>query len=199
MTIQPLSVEYPLRPPRSWRSVTATLTAALALAAVTDRAMAEPYNPDNLPAEQVARIGAICQSVIGVQPGEAHYVGCVVSLTGSLNRLGGGHALAQAREGCLRQGLRPGTPALSECVLRSDQATPLPASVASTEMAAASKVGDLGEATAAKSYFYASPRDVRRRVEMSCAQLGFDPESDAFARCAASLRASLFAADNPSR
>ncbi len=190
-------MEYPRRPARSWRGVTATVTVALALASAAGCALAAPYNPDNLPADQVARIDELCQSVIGVQPGEAHYVGCVVSLTGSANRLGHGHALAQARESCLRQGLQPDTPALSECVLRSDRATPLPASVTVTEAAAAGKASNLGEAVAPKSYFYTSPRDVRRRVEMSCAQLGFEPGSDALMRCAASLRASLFAADNP--
>jgi len=145
-------VKFPPRSGRVWSGVTASLAAAFALASSAGCAVAAPYNPDNLPADQVARIGEVCQSVIGVQPGEAHYVACVVSLTGSANGLGHGHALTQARE-----------------------------------------------TLAPKSYFYASPRDVRQRVEMSCAQLGFEAGSDGLARCAAGLRASLFAADNPTR
>jgi len=172
----------------AWSGVAVSLAAAFALVISAGCAVAGPYNPDNLPAARVSRIGELCQSVIGVQPGEAHYDACVVSLTDSANRLGNGRALAQAREDCLQQALQLNAPALSGCTLRSDQ-----------EAAAAGKVSGLGEATAPKSYFYASPRDVRRRVEMSCAELGFEPGSDGLARCAASLRASLFAADNPTR
>jgi len=188
-------LEYPRWLDRRWRG--AIIASALLMAAPAGRAMAEPYNPYNFPADQVARIGDVCQSVIGVQPGESHYVRCVVSLTGSLHNLSRGQDLAQARQGCLRQGLEPETPALSECVLHTAQATPLPAWASPTAPSNVSKASDTGEARPFKSYFYASPRDVHRRVEESCAQLGFDPRSDAFARCTASLRASLFAADNP--
>jgi hypothetical protein len=187
-------MEFPRRSARSWRGVTAMLAAALTLASIADCAMAGPYNPDNLPTDQVARIGEVCQSVIGVQPGESHYVRCVVSLTGSLHNLSRGHALAQARQSCLRQGVEPETAELSACVLRSAQTTPLPAWAPPP---ATSSANDTGGARTSKSYFYASPREVHRRVEASCAQLGFDPRSDSFARCVASLRASLFAADNP--
>ncbi len=49
----------------------------------------------------------------------------------------------------------------------------------------------------AKSYFYASPSETHHRMQLSCARLGLDPASGAFADCVAGLQASLFAADNP--
>lgn len=191
MTIQSPEKGLPRRPARP--RLAAAATAALAIAATADRAVAEPYNPYSLPADQVARIDNICQSVIGVRPGEAHYVRCVASLMGSARSLGHDRALARASEDCLGQGLTPDTPELSECMVRSAQATPLPASAVPAERPT---VSDTGEAKTFKSYFYTSPRDVHRQVELSCAQLGFDPRSNIFASCVTNLRASLFAADN---
>ncbi len=190
MTVQLSSLEFPLRPIRSWRGVTATLAAALALASIAGCATAGPYNPDNLPTDQVSRIGEVCQSVMGARPGEAHYVGCVESLSDSMHSLGRGRALARAREACLDKGMKPDTPELAQCVLSSAQA----ASVTAPTIRAVSETRETG---VSKSYFQASPREVHRRVETSCAALGFDPTSGAFDSCVVGLQASLFAADNP--
>jgi hypothetical protein len=48
-----------------------------------------------------------------------------------------------------------------------------------------------------KDYAYASRREIHHREELSCAGLGIDPGSGAFATCVASLDAALFRADNP--
>lgn len=182
------SLEFPFHPVRSWRGVAATLAATLALSSAPGCAAAGPYNPDNLPLGQVSQIGEVCQSVMGVRPGEAHYVGCVESLSDSTHSLNHGRALAQARETCLDKGMRPDTPELARCVLGSTETASAPA---------VREVSETREAGSAKSYFYASPREAHRRMEMSCATLGFDPASGAFASCVAGLQASLFAADNP--
>jgi hypothetical protein len=50
-----------------------------------------------------------------------------------------------------------------------------------------------------KGYTYASFREIRHREQLSCGRLGFEPGSDAFVTCVASLDAALFKADNPSQ
>jgi hypothetical protein len=98
--------------------------------------------------------------------------------------------LAQARGDCIQQGLKPDTPELATCTLTTDRTK-------SAVSLAPRRISQTEDASPVKSYFEASPRDVHRREETSCARLGFDPTTGAFARCVASLQASLFAADNP--
>jgi len=160
----------------------------LASAVMTSAAWAAPYNPGRLPPEQLAEVGQICQSVVGLRSGEAHYVGCVESLSSSWRSLSRSRARAQAREDCLDKGLRLDTPELAQCVLAGPGAARAPVV----------RVSDAPDgAGPAKSYYLTSPRDVHRREEQSCARLGYDPTSGGFASCVAGLQASLFAADNP--
>jgi hypothetical protein len=56
--------------------------------------------------------------------------------------------------------------------------------------------GDVEEPRSSTSYFYASPHEVSRRVQFSCARSGFDPADGAFANCVANLASALDAADN---
>jgi len=51
--------------------------------AVASGAFAAPRAADSPSSGQIADIGRICQSSLGVQPGEAHYAGCVTSLSQS--------------------------------------------------------------------------------------------------------------------
>ena len=173
-------------------TATPVMAGILALASIAGCAVAGPYNPGNLPADQLAQVGGLCQSVIGLQPGEAHYVGCVESLSDSLRGLGHSRAVARAHGDCLDRGLKPDTPELAECVLRSAETTPSQA-----PHLAVRPVSESQEQGSAKSYFRTSRRDVRRREELSCARLGLEPGTGGFAGCVAGLQATLFAADNP--
>ena len=164
------------------------LAGALALSAsLAGAAAAAPYNPERLPADQFAQVGRLCQSVIRVQPGEAHYVGCVESLSDSWRGLEQARTLSGARASCLDRGLKPDTPDLAECELRAAQSAPPVIRPVSTR----------DEPVSGKSYFYASPSDVHRREELSCARLGFEPGSGGFQSCVAGLQSAMFAADNP--
>src|SRR5690349_15313622 len=115
-----------------------TLLAALTCcaAAVTACAAEAPYNPDNLPPEQLARVAGICQRVMGLSPDEAleggywmgndrldyytnHYRGCIVSLSDSLQGELDEQLTQQADADCRARGLQPGSPDLALCVLSS--------------------------------------------------------------------------------
>ena len=172
-------------PSYSIRPQAAAIACVLAFAGAAGCAVAGPSG--GLSSDQASGVGQICRSTLGVEPGEAHYVGCVESLSASLNDLGRGRALARARGGCIDQGLGPNTPALAQCVLRGSDAA-----VMSARM-----VSQTSEADTPRSYFYTSPREVYRREQLSCARLGLDPTSRAFGGCVASLQSALFAADNP--
>jgi hypothetical protein len=165
----------------------AALAGALALAvAFAGQAHAATFNPDNLPSDDIAGVGHICRSVVGAEPGEAQYVGCIESLSDSWTSLQHSRVAAEARSDCLARGLRPGTPDLAVCELRTAGTAPahrIPVKA--------------GEEPAAGSHFNASPREVHRRNQMSCARLGYEPASGGFANCVANLQASQFAADNP--
>jgi hypothetical protein len=148
-----------------------------------------PYNPDRLADDQISQV---CQSVVGVEPSEARYFACVGALSDSAKNLGRGRALQQARGDCLSRGYRPGSPDLDVCVVQSsDQAR-----ATAPDMAMSHPMEAPG---LAKSYAYAPQREVHRREELSCARMGLDPSSGAFASCVAGLDSALFAADNPSQ
>jgi hypothetical protein len=174
-----------ISPAYSIRPHAAAIACVLVFAGAAGCAAAVPSSA--LSPEQASRVGQICRSTLGVEPGEAHYAGCVESLSASLNDLGRGRALARARGDCIDRGMGPGTPALAECVLRGSGAA----------VVSARTVRQASETGAPKSYFYTSPREVYRREQLSCARLGLDPTSRAFGGCVASLRSALFAADNP--
>jgi hypothetical protein len=172
-------------PSYSNRLHAAAIACVLAFAGAAGCAAAGPSGGPS--SDQASGVGQICRSTLGVEPGEAHYVGCVESLSASMNDLGRGRALARARGDCIDRGLRPDTPALAECVLHGSDAPVM----------SARTVSQASEAGAPKSYFYTAPRDVYRREQLSCARLGLDPTSRAFGGCVAGLQSALFAADNP--
>jgi hypothetical protein len=174
-----------LRSPVSLASGMA-LASALTLLAISGQAHAATFNPDNLPTEDISGVGQICGSVVGAEPGQAQYVGCVQSLSDSWVHLQHSRAAAEARSDCLAQGLKPETPDLAVCELRTSQTAPV------------SRIPvKAGDEAAASSYYSASPREVHQRNQMSCARMGYEPASGGFGACVASLQASQFAADNP--
>lgn len=178
---------------RTRRPLAATLACfALAAAglAATSAASAGAYNPDGLAAGRMRQIGAVCESVVGLQPGERHYVDCVTSLSHSAAKLDRVRGLQDARNACLAKGLRAGDVALSECEL---------AATRSGSAGAAAEAVDypVPAAHPRKSYFYASTREIRDREQQACAQIGYDPIYGPFADCVANLQGMLVGADHP--
>jgi hypothetical protein len=160
--------------PRLWLGLVAGL--ALALPGAVS---AGSYSDDG-------EVGAVCASVVGVQPGEKHYAACVESLSRSLDGLRAGEGMGLARRGCLARGYRPNTSGLAECELA---AGPAPAA-SGPEYPAASPGGS-------RSYFMISRETAFQRDQLACARLGFDPTQAPFGDCAADLRAALARASEP--
>ena len=125
--------------------------------------------------EQSVHVAQACQTVVRLRRGEPQYDACVASLSDSLHSVSRDRAVRELREGCLEKGLLSGSADLAECVLQLSGQTP----------------------TSSTSYFWASPREVSRREQMSCARLGFDPASRAFTSCVLNLAAALKSIDAP--
>jgi hypothetical protein len=166
----------PCQVARLGRKSAAIMAGAIALASVAVYARAGAANPDNPAADPVVGVGEICQTTIRLQPGDAQYESCVLSLADSLRSLAGDHALREAQISCLDKGSTPDS-GLAECASPSTDADP----------------------RSSKSYFYVSQRVVSGREQLSCVRLGLKPGDSAFANCVANLDGRLFAADNPAQ
>jgi hypothetical protein len=134
-------------------------------------------------------VGEICAHVVGLMPGERHYAACVDSLSTSLAGLGVAEGNSRARQGCVAQGLEPGTPALAECVLAAGK-TQAPPELTAT--------GATPVPGGSRSYFEVSRETAVARDKLACARLGFDPTQEAFGGCVADLRSALARASEPS-
>lgn len=160
----------------------------VALALIAGAAACAPlagYNPYSLPIDQMNRIGAICQDVVGVPGGNnTHLDACKEGLSEAVTARQRSATLLAARDRCLARGLQPNTVGLFECELGSGRDDPGP--------------GGLPNASG-KSYFNASNDEIHRRVQDACAQIGHDPVGPGFAECVAGLHARLTEADNPPR
>ena len=167
-----------------------TLAIAMVLAGAATMALAQPVPAQSAAHGQRSPLGDICGATVGLEPGQAQYDGCVASLSDSLDGVSQGRALWTAHDACLQKGLKPGSPDLAVCTLRSSQARPADASGLTLASAAPGH---------AKSYFSASNRDRFHREQLACAELGLNPVAAAFDSCVAGLRSSLFEADNPSQ
>jgi hypothetical protein len=143
-------------------------------------AWSDAYNPARLNAADLGRVERVCADVVGLPRDGTHFAACVQSLSASLRDLERASTLRQARAACLRQGLAPESAALADCELAGA------AGGASSIAAADTQVRAPG-----RSYFSVSPAEGRRRGQLACAALGFDPAEDAFAACAANLQAAL--------
>jgi hypothetical protein len=177
------------------RGAIAVLVCAVASLSIADCATAGPFNPAGIPSGQVTRVGQICQSVMGIEPGEEHYYACVSSLSDSVKGLDQSDAMQRAHSACAERGLEPDSPGFAECVLRTSDAAAL--SGANLSDSGTAQAVSTTDRRSSKSYFYTSPRDVFHREQLACARLGFDPAYSAFDSCVASLGSALFDADNP--
>ncbi len=171
------------------------LIGAISVAGAAGCATAGPFNPERLPPEQLSQVQQICRSVMGIPAGIGLSTDCVANLSSSAAALSHGRsngvALDAARRACLDKGLKAGDPALAVCELSTASDYRAPATGT-----AAVRI-DTSDLTApAKSYFYASFAEVRRREQMACARLGYDPINASFANCVASLDSALFASEH---
>jgi hypothetical protein len=171
-----------------------TLAIALALAGAAAVSLGQAGSARAAPHDQRSRVGDICGSTVGLEPGQAQYDACLASLSGSLRGLSQGRAAWAAHDACLDEGLKPGSPDLAVCTLQSIKAKSSGGSATALTLTNTSAARG-----AIRSYFSVSNGDRFRREQLGCAQLGLDPVSGAFDSCVAGLRSALFAADNPSQ
>lgn len=166
----------------------ASLPVVLALSFAAS-AYAEPFNPDGLKTDEARSVAGVCASVMRLQSGEAHYQGCLESLSRSLAGLGQSRAAQDAHEACLKRGLQPLTSDLATCTLTL------------ADSGEAHQTLAVGAAPAipggTRSFFTASNPDRRSRERLACALLGLDPTREGFQGCVADLQATMFALDNP--
>lgn len=194
------------------------MTAACALAGASVLSCATtPYNPDNLPDVELARVADICQNVIGLSPSErptggnwlgndrldywtSHYRGCILSLSDSLTRARDTQEVQRAEEDCRAKGLRRGSPELTLCVLQTagnrPESTTAPETTPST---APLMQPPLEQQFAARgSYYRASAHETVRREQVACAALGISPaDENAFMSCVKSLSNTFYSIDHP--
>ena len=164
-------------------ALAAALVAFVALLAggFADCAAAATFDPSHLAADRLAEVEQLCEANLHLHPGELHFDSCVAGLSESLASATRADTVVAAREACFKEWTIPGSPDLGECLLGASQGRPGPSTAPSP-----------------KSYFRASPQDIRRGEQLSCARLGFDPIGGAFEACVANLASALGSADPPS-
>jgi hypothetical protein len=124
------------------------------------------------------QIANACEG-LGLDPSEAPYAFCAMSLQDAAAGAEQPHDIGVARRVCARNGYRVGTPAFADCVLdREDEISEsqpkMPAPVATNE----------------PFRTYQRP-DQRKAVPRACARLGLDPGSSAFSTCVSNLNMTL--------
>jgi len=173
----------------------ATLAAALMLLGSARAGMADSGATDTSAPRQIARARTLCSGIVGVDPGDSRFSGCVASLAASLQSARQEHAIIQARGMCFVQGLKPGSSDLALCLLQAAKTSPVPgAADPSDELAASAKKGDQ---TASSYTLTSSLGTVSDREQQACARTGFDPAFGAFANCIADLQSALQNIDMP--
>jgi hypothetical protein len=167
------------------RKATGAMIGAVAFAAIAAHAQAgAPVN--STPSQS----GYICEAVIGVEPKDTHFAGCVASLNASLQDNDRDEAVARAQSDCFRQGLKPRSADLSLCLLKADDTT---SGAGADRLPNESGMAASGmeHPEIAGSYTRASFDAVLHREREACARLGIDPNSGAFVSCVSSLQDQL--------
>jgi hypothetical protein len=157
-----------------------------------------PYNPNHLSADQISQVGEVCQTVMGFQPSEAltdnlwpgnpdpavstnNYRGCIATLSNSLKQVAALRASRQAERECHAKGFDTGSSDLALCVLTTGQA-PVPA----PEIRLASLTDTPFLISTKPTYSGHVPNTVHKE-QLACAEIGLDPNEDAFTRCVQGL------------
>ena len=176
------------------RKLSPPLLIGLAAAAgIAGCATAGPYNPHHLTPAQLGQFQDVCRSVMGTSAPSGAMENCVDSLSSSAVALRQArveaHALRDARGDCRAKGLSPGQSGIAECELDAAASTyPTPAS-----RLAAMPIDGRPPAYPVRSMYRSSFDEVRRREEVACARVGYDPiDHRNFAGCVARLDDALF-------
>jgi hypothetical protein len=166
-----------------------------------------PYDPDRLGNAQVAAVGKICQTVVGVDPSEPlvsnlwpgdpdpasttnNYRGCVASLSNSLLSSASARLEAQAGKNCGSEGLEPYSPQLADCVLEATRAQ------SARHLLQTQPVGLVVTPYSAKTDGSdSSEPEILRRERLACMEIGLEPSQRAFATCVRGLRDVLSASE----
>jgi hypothetical protein len=203
----------PFNPSLFWGKMWAAAVCAVAFASATACASTGPYNPDSLGSDQVAQVAEICQTVMGLkpsdppvagdyrgsphlEPGISHYQACIASLSDSLQDVNDAHVVSQADADCRAKGLKSDSADLAECVLNSVETKP---NLVATKVSTVASSPNSAKAmpVSVGNFYLASPHETRRREELACARLGFEPPKGAFASCVKLLDDNFYAIDNP--
>jgi hypothetical protein len=169
---------------------TIILTALAACAPIQNSA-------EELTLQQSAAVKETCTKVMRLDKGEAHWYGCVSSLSNSLAEQFRADRRVVALNECAQAGLNQDTPDFSRCVLdreRARMAFDMPQAGAADQIdAALIKPAD----DSSKDYLQATFALRHSREQHSCAALGLMPNSGSFAQCVADLDGNLFCIDHP--
>jgi hypothetical protein len=168
--------------------------AALMLVGSAQAGMADSGAAD-IPPAPMAQAHTLCSGIIGVDPGDGRFNGCVASLAASLQSARQEHAIIQARSMCFARGLKPGSSDLALCLLEAAKARPFSgAADPPDELTASAKKADQ---TASFHTLTSSLGTISDREQQACARTGFDPAFGAFASCVADLQNVLQNVDMP--
>lgn len=125
-----------------------------------------------------ARVQRACAGM-GLNPSEAPFAYCVMSLGETAASLTTALRINQERHECGRLGYHPGTSIFANCVLDREE------TVSATRAASAESPA---QETAATEAFRSYRRgDQMTSVRHACAELGLAPGSDSFASCVGNL------------
>lgn len=176
----------------------ALLTAGACLA-VAACASTQPYNPNHLSPARWSQVDQACQAVMSFKPSEAltdnlwpgdpdtssstnRYRGCIATLSNALTRAQATRVAKEAELDCLSQGFVPGSSDLARCVLTAkDQ----PLTTTETRLASLDPKPYL--ISTSPRFSGTVPAKVRKE-ELACADVGIDPNDEAFASCIKALK-----------
>ncbi len=148
---------------------------AVACMTVATCVWAAPYNPARLAADQLAQVERICQNVMGLDPTEPLVWGMH---TGVSN-------------------LDTWTSHYRGCVLALSNSLSEQRAQAVANPSAETATAGGPTAHPSRSFYTASNREISRREQLACAELGLTPDSTAFAGCVRDLKRTFFAIENP--
>ena len=137
---------------------------------------------------QLSMIDSTCNEIMGLHRGEYYYQMCQESLGNSLTGKLAAEGTARGWTDCRNEHLAPGSADFAACVLQRQTS---PSTSESLTPTAAKLVYPRDELQSSKSYYRVTNAIHWKREQYSCAQLGLEPGSNAFAQCVASLDASL--------
>jgi hypothetical protein len=191
---------YPVGEERPRGNATAVALLILsACASVAACAAAPPYNPFRLSADQLSQVGEVCESTMGFRPSGAltdslwpgnpdpatssnSYRGCVATLSISLKETATARASRQAERECVSKGFATSSSDLALCVLMADE---VPAPANDTRLASTTVKPFL--VSTEPAYSGHVPSGVPKE-KLACAEIGLNPNEDAFSACVRSLK-----------